>query len=103
MSGHGASVSSESSDKQRIPCKNKINKTLYTSINGREIIQEPYNPSKRRKQYSIPDVEKYNPKKAPPSFKNKEDYIGDTNGKTRGSDDSPIETDDYVMKMGEEH
>ena len=38
-----------------------------------------------------------------PPFKNKEDYIGDTNEKTHGSDYSPSETDDCVRNLGEEH
>ena len=83
MSGHGASVSSESPDKQLIPRNNKGNNTLDTLIKGKESIQETYNPSKRAKEDSIPDVEKNNPK-TPPPFKNKVDYIGDTNEKTRG-------------------
>ena len=68
MSGHWASVSNESLDNQRIPCNNKIKKTLDTLIKGKESIQEPYNPSKRSKEDSIPDVEKNNPKKKPPLF-----------------------------------
>ena len=42
-------------------------------------------------------------KKTPASFKNKEDYIGDTNEKTRGSDNFPSETDGYVRNLGEEY
>ena len=57
-------------------------------IKGKENIQEPDNPSKREKEDSIPDE-----KKTPPPFKNKEDYIGDINEKTRESDNSPSETD----------
>ena len=58
MSVHGSSVSSESQDKQRIPRNNKIKNTLDTSIKGKEIIQEQYNPSKRAREDSIHDVEK---------------------------------------------
>ena len=60
MSGHGASVSSESLDKQRIPRKNKINNTSDTHIKGKYNIQEIDNPSKREKEDSIPDVENNN-------------------------------------------
>ena len=81
MSGPGASVTSEFPDKQRITCKNKINKDSDTSIRVREIIQELDNPSKRKKGDSIPNEEKHN-KKTPPPFKNREYYIGDTNEKT---------------------
>ena len=42
-------------------------------------------------------------KKTPPPFKNKEDYIGDTKGKTRGSNDSPSETDGCARNLGKEH
>ena len=49
VSGHGASLTSEFLDKQRITRKNKRKKTLDTSIKGKESIQEPDNPSKREK------------------------------------------------------
>ena len=52
------------------------------------------------KEGSITDIEKNNNEKTPPLFKNKGDYIGDTNEKTRGSDDSPSETDGYVRNLG---
>ena len=57
MYGHGASVSSESPNKQYITCKNKINNNSDTSIKGKESIQVPDNPSKMLKEYGIPDVE----------------------------------------------
>ena len=47
MSGHGASVSGESTDKQLILRKNKRKHTLDTSIKRKEIIQVQDNPSKR--------------------------------------------------------
>ena len=42
-------------------------------------------------------------KKTPPTFKNKEDYIVDTNEKTRDSNGSPSETDGCVRNLGKEH
>ena len=42
-------------------------------------------------------------KKTPPPLKNKEDYIGDTNEKKHGSDDSPSENDGCVSNMGKGH
>ena len=42
-------------------------------------------------------------KKTPPPFKNKEYYIGDTNKKTCGYDDSPSETDGCVRNLGKEN
>ena len=99
MSGPGASVTTESPEKQRITRMNRRKKTLDTLIKGKEIIQELYNPSKREKEDSIPDEEKHN-KKTPPPFKNKEDYIGDINEKTRESDDSTSETDGCVRNLG---
>ena len=39
----------------------------------------------------------------PPPFKNKEDYIGDTNEKTRGSDYYPSETYGCVRNLDKEH
>ena len=49
----------------------------------------------------MPDGEKN--KKIPAPFKNKEDYIGDTNEKICGSYDYKNETDGYVSNLGEEH
>ena len=42
-------------------------------------------------------------KKAPPKFKHKVDYKGDTNEKTCESDDSPSDTDVCARNLGEEH
>ena len=71
-------------------------------IKGKEIIQEPDNPSKREKEDIIPDEENNNNKTSPP-FKNKEDYIGNTNEKTREYNDSSSETDGCVRNLGKEH
>ena len=49
MSEHGASVSGESPDEQRITCKNKRKNTSDTLIKGKESIQIPDNQSKRAK------------------------------------------------------
>ena len=68
----------------------------------KEIIQEPDNPSKRSKLDSITDENNNNPKKPPP-FKNKEDYVGGTNYKTRESNGSPSQTNGCTIKLGEEH
>ena len=44
-----------------------------------------------------------NKKQKIPPFKNREDYIGDTKEKTRGSDDSPSETNGFARNLGKEH
>ena len=62
MSGHGASVSIESPNKQRITHNNKRKNTPETLIKGRETIQVPDKPSKSAKEDSIPDVENNNNK-----------------------------------------
>ena len=103
MSGHGASVSSESPDKQRMLRKKKIKDTSYTSIKGKESIKVTYNPIKRSKEVSIPDVEQNNNKKNSTIKKKKEDYIGDTNENMRGYDASPSETDGCVRNLVKEH
>ena len=54
---------------------------------------------KKRIVYSI----QKKTKQTPPPFKNKEEYIGDTNEKTRGYDDYPSATDGCVRNLGEEH
>ena len=41
--------------------------------------------------------------KIPPPFKNKDNYIGDTNEKIRGSNDSQSETDGCERNLGKEH
>ena len=48
-------------------------------------------------------MQKKRTKNKSPPFKNKEDYIGDTNEKTSGSDDSPSETDGCVRNLDKEH
>ena len=42
-------------------------------------------------------------KKTPQPFKNKEAYIGDTNQKTRGYNDSPSETDGCARNLSKEY
>ena len=49
LSGHGESVSSVTSDRQRIPRYNNKRKNSDTFITGGGSIQEPVNPSKRVK------------------------------------------------------
>ena len=58
MSGPGASVMTESTDKQHIPRKNLKKSEFF--IKGKESTQEPENPSKRAKEDSIPYEEKLN-------------------------------------------
>ena len=41
--------------------------------------------------------------KTPSPLKNKQDYIGVTNEKTRGSDDYPSDTDGCAINLGNEH
>ena len=65
---HGASITTVFPDKQRFPFRIKRKKISETLIKGKEIIQEPYNPSKGSKEDSIIDEIKPNPKKTPPPF-----------------------------------
>ena len=58
FSGHRESLASVKPDQQRIPRKNKRNKTPDIFIMRKETLQEPVNPSKRSKEYTITDVEK---------------------------------------------
>ena len=48
-------------------------------------------------------MQKKNQIRTPAPFKNKEDYIDDTNEKTRGPNDSPSETDGCARNLGEEY
>ena len=41
--------------------------------------------------------------KKPPSYKHKVDYEGDIHENNRCSDDSPTETDDFVINLDKEH
>ena len=70
---HGEVLSSVTPDQQRIPRKNKRNKTSDTSIIRKEPIQEPVNPRKMSKENTITDIEKSCPKETPPLFWHKVD------------------------------
>ena len=59
MSRPGESITTVSPDKQCIPHKYKKKKNSETLIKGKEIIQEPDNPSKREKEDSITDEKHY--------------------------------------------
>ena len=86
MSRHIEILSSVTSDQQRIPRKNKINKTSDTSVIRKEPIQEPVNPKKRAKDDTITNIEKCCPKETPTLFRHKVYYRCDNNEKTHGSD-----------------
>ena len=55
------------------------------------------------KEDTITDVEKGSPKETPSYFRHKVDYKGDTNKNNRCSDDSPTETDNFVINLYKEH
>ena len=74
MYGHEESLSSVTPDQQRMPCKNKIEKTSDTLIMIKYPIQEPVKPRKRAEEDTIPDVEKISPKNKPPLFQYKVDF-----------------------------
>ena len=59
---HGEILSVVASDQQRIPCKNKREKSSDALVFTKETIQEPFDPRKRAKEDTITDVEKYCPK-----------------------------------------
>ena len=63
MSVQGDDLASTSPDNLRIPCKNKRKKTPDTSVIRKEPIVVPVNPSKKAKEDTITDVEKYSLKK----------------------------------------
>ena len=44
-------------------------------------------------------MKKTNLKKIPPPYKNRKDYVGGTNDKTREYDDSPSDTDGCALTM----
>ena len=71
-------------------------------ITGNDSTQEPDNPSKKSKKYSIID-ENNNNLKTPPPYKNKQDYVGGTNDKTRESYDSPSDTDGCARYLDDEN
>ena len=79
MSGHVESLSSVTPDFFCIPCRNKIKKTLGTSIIRIKSIKEPVNPRKRAKENTLTGVGKCSSKEISPSFRNKVDYEGDNN------------------------
>ena len=102
MPGHKESVSSETPYKQHIPRKNKRKKTPYTLITRKEILKNWTTQVKGKKRI-IYLMQKKNQIKTPAPFKNLEDYIGDTDKKTRSSNDFPSETDGCAKNLGKEH
>ena len=101
MSRPGAIITTTSPEKERIPRKIKRKKIPENSIKRKESIQVQDNPSKRANEDSIIDEKKH--KKTPPSFKNKEDYIGGTNERTCETNDSASDTDGCARNLGNEH
>ena len=73
MSRHVASITTVSPDKELIPRKIKGKKISENLIKGKEIIQEPDNPSKRAKEDSSIDEKNIIQKRTSPTFKNKVD------------------------------
>ena len=102
LSGQGKSLSSETPDNIRITLKNKRKKTENTLIIIKQPIQWPFNPRKNSKKY-LNWCRKISPKEAPPTFRHKVDYKGDTNEKTHGSDYSPSETEVCKRNLAKEH
>ena len=49
------------------------------------------------------DETKIHIKLTPRPYKNKQDYVGSTNDKTRESNDSPSDTDDGARNIDDEH
>ena len=74
---------------------------MVTPNKVKENIQVPDNPSKRAKEDSIIDGGEM--EKNPLPFKNKADYIGGTNEKTREPDDYPSNNDGCARNLGKEH
>ena len=102
MSVHGASITTLLPDRDRISRKNEKKKLSEISITGNKITQEPDNPSKKEKVDSSIDETKPNLKLTPP-YKNKQDYVGGTNYKTREYNDSPSDTDGCARNLDDEH
>ena len=84
----GESLVSVTPDQQRIPCKNKINKTPYSSVIRKEPIEDTVNPRKISKEDTVTDLEKDSLHKTPPYFLHKLYYEGDTDENNCCSDDS---------------
>ena len=108
MSVHGASITTISPDRDRIPRKNKKKNLSEILITGNEITQEPDNPNKKAKMDSSIDEMKPNLKLTPPPYTNKHEYIDGTNEKTCDaqtceSDDSPSDTDGCARNLDDEH
>ena len=76
---------SASQDVGRIPRKIIKKKVSETSITGNKITQDQYNMSKEAKVGSSIEGTKNPSVLTPPPYKNKQDYKGCTNDKTRDS------------------
>ena len=102
MSVHGASITTISPDKDRIPKKGEKKKLSEILIIGNEITQEPDNQSKKAKADSS-IYEKNLIEKTPPPYKTRQGYEGGNNDKTRESDYSPSDTDACAKNIDDGH
>ena len=90
------------------PRKKEKKKLSEISITGNKMTQEPDNQSKKSKVSSIMDWTKIHVELTPPTNKNKQDYAGGRNNKTRDSQtresgDSQSETNGCARNLDEEH
>ena len=100
----GASITTVSLDRYRIPRKKKKKKISEISITGNKIAQDQDNLSKKEKVGSIIDGKKIPVELTTPPNTNKQDYEGGTNDKTRDSltsetRDSPSDTDSCARNL----
>ena len=84
------------------------NKLSETSITGNKITQDQDNKSKEAKLGSSIEGTKLSSILTPPPYKNKKDYKGGTNDKTRDShtretSDSPSDNDSCARNLDVEH
>ena len=99
MSVHRASITTVLPDRYHIPQKNLTKILSEISITGNDSTQEPDNTSKKTKVDSSIDEKRpideieTNLKLTPPTYKNKQDYVGVTNDNTREFDGYPCDTD----------
>ena len=94
-------------DGDRIPRKKGKKKLSETSITGNKITQDQDNISKEAKVGSIIEGKKIPSILTPPPYKNKKDYKGGTNDKTRNShtretSDSRSDNDSCARNLDEE-
>ena len=101
MSVHGASRTTVSPDKERTP--HKIMFFLQKFRSKEKKVFKNQKTQVKKQKWIVSLMKKNIIKKTPPPCKNKQDYVGGNNDKTRDDDDYPSDTDSCARNLDDEH